>query len=152
MFFNPWSSTLSHDSKVSSNFCDFWHCWIHARCNQLNFLNFQNVNNYQLTFKYKKQIFPFSNSSNQSFRSFIRSKHNRFFKNQNQNKLLPLWYKCFKIPSHFQCPWFLKQTKPKNIAFAKMDWRRFFILLKKMKNFYLTDFRLWVIKPHAEIT
>ena len=144
MFFNPWSSTLSHDSKVSSNFCDFWHCWIHARCNQLNFLNFQNVNNYQLTFKYKKQIFPFSNSSNQSFRSFIRSKHNRFFKNQNYTNVL-------KYPHIFIVPDFWSRRSQKTLL-SLMDWRRFFILLKKMKNFYLTDFRLWKIKPHAEIT
>ena len=65
------------DDKESSILCDFCNSWIHPKCNQLNFLDFQRISGSNsdpwLYFKRISETFPFGNLNNQNFHSFIHN-------------------------------------------------------------------------------
>ena len=71
--------TIEDDKDSSIILCGFCNSWIHPKCNNLNFLNFQRIsgNNSDpcLCFNYNSETFPFGNLNNQNFHSCI---HNNF--------------------------------------------------------------------------
>ena len=66
------------DSKQSSIFCDLCKFWVHTKCNQLNFLDFQHIKAFTepwFCFKCISDVFPFG-TLNQNFSSFILNNKN----------------------------------------------------------------------------
>ena len=71
------------DSKQSSIFCDLCKFWVHTKCNQLNFLDFQHIKACTepwFCFKCISDLFPFGTLNNQNFSSFVLNN-----KNSNEN-------------------------------------------------------------------
>ena len=67
------------DSKQSSIFCDLCKFWVHTKCNQLNFLDFQHIKACTepwFCFKCISDLFPFGTLNNQNFSSFVLNNKN----------------------------------------------------------------------------
>ena len=68
-------------SKQSSIFYDLCKFWVHTKCNQLNFLDFQHIKACTepwFCFKCISDLFPFGKLNNQNFSSLV-------FNNKNSN-------------------------------------------------------------------
>ena len=71
------------DSKLSSIFCDLYKFWVHTKCSQLNFLDFQHLKACTkpwFCFKCISDLFPLVTLNNQNFNSFVLNN-----KNSNSN-------------------------------------------------------------------
>ena len=67
------------DSKQSSIFCDLCKFWVHTKCNQLNFLDFQHIKACTepwFCFKCISDLFSFGTLNNQNFSSFVLNNKN----------------------------------------------------------------------------
>ena len=72
-----WEKSID-DSKQSSIFCDLCKFWVHTKCNQLNFLDFQHIKACTepwFCFKCISDLFPFG-TLNQNFSSFALNNKN----------------------------------------------------------------------------
>ena len=67
------------DSKQSSIFCDLCKFWVHTKCSQLNFLDFQHIKactDPWFCFKYISDLFPFGTLNNRNLSSFVLNNKN----------------------------------------------------------------------------
>ena len=67
------------DSQQSLIFCDLCKLWVHTKCNQLNFLDFQHIKSCTepwFCFKCISDLFPFGTLNNQNFSSFVLNNRN----------------------------------------------------------------------------
>ena len=64
------------DGKESSVFCDKCKSWVHPKCNNLNFIDFQHVCSSEdpwFCFKCNSDILPIGKLNDQNFQSFVLS-------------------------------------------------------------------------------
>ena len=80
------------DSKQSLICCDLCKFWVHIKCNQLNFLDFQHIKACTEPFSFKCiiDLFPFGTlNNNQNFSSFVLNNKNSNAKTGSSINLKP---------------------------------------------------------------
>ena len=80
--------SLCHKSIVDSFFCDLCKLWVHIKCNNLNYLDYQYFsacNNPWYCLNSNSQIYALGNLSKQNFMWFIGENHPDSLKFDNMN-------------------------------------------------------------------
>ena len=74
--------------KENSIFCDLCKLWVHIKCNNLHYVDYQFLsgsNDPWYCLDCNSKVYAFDKLSKQNFMSFIRDKHTDFLKLDNMN-------------------------------------------------------------------